>query len=365
MTEPVYEQDRVVGHLVDGEFQPLPPVPEGAAFDSLVDDVCNTIEQLFKDHLDPDYRPCHGQHSSFLMTGHHHSLLRYSHEHGGVESWVKEGTLRSTDALAPVLNAFVAEKRRLVRMRKLAPDWQTTRYDFQVLGSKFGLPTPEELERQSREKYARQQQEQEERRRLGEEEAERNRPQWEREYAQRQRINSVTNALVDMLVGPVATEEEAKKIIAKMGWKTMDVQGYRANDMLERSRKHREVEPLVKGVVEQTTFADSEILNSWGEGKKEYLDTLKYVDDDEELFSPEVCAANFILRKFAEVGVLTSSEIPPLAEGAQRRTFATKAALLAFCPEWYGLLETNTTSLTMSPDGMFILDVLPLDKGNK
>jgi hypothetical protein len=136
--------------------QTVPPVPEGADFDYLVDEVCTNIRHSFDTHLHSDYQYFKDQHSSILMTG--RNRFDRSVGHDGVESWIRRGTLRATEDLNPVLNSFLAEKRQAVRMRKLAPDWQTDHHDFQVLGSKFGLPAPptrEELERQRREERAR------------------------------------------------------------------------------------------------------------------------------------------------------------------------------------------------------------------
>jgi hypothetical protein len=158
----VRKGETILGRVIEGEFQPFAPIPVGADFDNLVDDVCKAVEGLFDKRLHPYYVESQNQHSSFLMTGRHSSLGWGGSEswigHDGVESWIRQGTLRGLEDSNPVLNAFLAEKKQAARMRKLSPDWQLDHYDFQLLGSKFGLPAPptrEELERQRREERTR------------------------------------------------------------------------------------------------------------------------------------------------------------------------------------------------------------------
>lgn len=127
------------------------PAPEGDALIDLIDDVCLTVENFFgsmrvagKTRLHSDLRVSDGQHSTVLTDG----LHRWggSAGHGGVRSWIVEGTLRSTDELTPALNAFLAMMTRRQRMRRVEADWTFDSWGVSWVGSKFGLPAPPSLE---------------------------------------------------------------------------------------------------------------------------------------------------------------------------------------------------------------------------
>jgi len=360
----VRDSERIIGRVVDNEFHPLTPVPQGAAFDNLLDACCTSVESVFKekgkDHLHPDYRVFQGQHASILMTGRHR--LGYSVGHDGVESWIRQGTLRSPEELNPVLNRLLGEKKQAVRMRRLAPDWQTDHYDFQVLGSKFGLPAPptrEELERQRREEEARRQ---EQHRRDDEAYADLRKQQLAKEQAyerspegiRARTVQTVVEKLLEHLPVPVFTPEmsEKERRVALI-------------DADLRREERAAITPYVTRLVELSGWSADAMLKKWNEAtsvKLELDDLLDGVEGREEVTRELFCFRQ-LYDQISEIGVMTPSEIPALDEGMERLTFASRAAVLEFARsgKWGEILEKNKTRLTMSPEHTYVLDAIPLD----
>src|SRR5580700_1366630 len=103
MTEIVFEQDKPVGHLVDGKFVPLSPVPTGDAFDELLDDAILGIER----HPNVKF---------------HLNAAWYAREL--IRKCITVGTLRDTPSWRDAINKIVAKIERDIRLEKRPELWR-------------------------------------------------------------------------------------------------------------------------------------------------------------------------------------------------------------------------------------------------
>jgi hypothetical protein len=165
MSEVFYDSEgNVLGHVVDGKpvfnqtaapVPQAPPVPTGDAFDELLDNCLRMMTGYLGkvlNKLAPELRSDqNGVASTAMLRGKH--PIGFDYGHGGIVSWIREGTLRSSDELSPVLREYVDMMTRRVRLQTVDASWQFDNRAMKWCSQKFGAPvtadppakTPEQI----------------------------------------------------------------------------------------------------------------------------------------------------------------------------------------------------------------------------
>jgi rubrerythrin len=378
-TIPLYAADGVtiVGNLVDGVYTPiqqaLPPAPEGDALDDLLDECCHTIEGFFGSYkrLHPDLQLNEGQHSLILTDGTNKlGLTHFGHE--GVRSWIVRGTLRNVNELTPVLNAFMSDMTRKVRLRKISPDWRLDNDGLIILSSCFGLQAP----RTFAELAAKREADRAARERRNAERAEADRQRREqylaspegqaaaRRDADRQLRLGIVETVLKAIVGEFEPIHLSKD--------STEAESNAANvALLDWRAENRRVEPTIAAVAKATKWSAEAIITIWKELDREYLELVEVLEGIPQALDrlptlEDFCMQALVKKANESISVdtkpvpWTPSSAPPVIEGVER-TLMTRQ-------QWYD--ETRANGDAWFRDGVrvvtrlddkhdFVIDVVP------
>jgi hypothetical protein len=365
---PLYAADgiTIVGHLVDGVVTPIQqailPAPEGDELDDLVDECCHTIENMFGSYkrLHPDLQLSDGQHSLILTDG--TNKLGLTHfGHAGVRSWIVKGSLRSSDELTPVLNAFMSDMVKKVRLRKVEPDWKFDNDALIIISSRFGLQAP----RTFAELAAKREADRVARERRNVEQAEADRVAREKYLAspegQADRRRDTDKTFRQEIVETVLTAIVGEFTPIHLAKDSTEAESNAANvALLEWKADYRRVEPTITAVVEATKWSADAIIGIWKELDREYMELLEVVEDHPKALAKLPALEDFCMKALVDKAnesvttqpaQLTSSSIPPVIDGVER-TLMTRQ-------QWID--ETRTNGDAWFRDGNRI--VVRLDDG--
>ncbi len=353
--------------------QTLAPTPTGQEFDNLLDACCVTIENGFKafGKLHSDLTLRSGQHSTCLTDGetpwHAEGMSK------GVRSWIIEGTLRSEDELTPVLNAFLSDQAKRVRLRQIPPDWKFDCDALIIMGSRFGLQLPRTFEeltaKRAADEVARQQQIAQRKA----DEADKDRLyKLTPEYVEKQRLAKIESdkwekeQWKDNLVRNIVDVIEPPPIFKDRENPTHDENVYAY--CVRENRK--ELKRGFKALIDRTSFAPSTMLRIWREAEEEYTELLEDAEalpnsDEviEKLINPKEFAARRIMDTFKEKAQgWEPSELPELLDGERRLLFDDYKAAVAFMFGEEKLFDTNAISIMLGLDRRWAVDIVAKDK---
>jgi hypothetical protein len=373
MNSPVYAEDKVtlLGYLNDGKFEPIQatqPAPTGDELDELLDACCTTIENAFKAYgrLHPDLWMDDGQHSLVLTDG--RNRLDMGRGHRGVRSWIVEGTLRSADELTPVLNRFLDEQKRLVRLRKVTPEWKFDNDALIVISSRFGLQAPKsfaelkakrEAERLERDRIERQRREQEQAAREAFKQS-----QGGKEQARAQAIRDLKEDTIRAAVDALATRIESDPMpsnMSELSGEEQDTLTRRARGYaLDNAKEYRRIERLIRPVVEASNLSADAIVSIYNKAVQDWIE-LEETIDPKYLPPLEKTIGNYfrkaIMKDQEPSGKLEPSRIPPLLDGVERTLFDSTQKTIDFLAQ-RSIVGVHLF-VRMQDHETFVVDVMP------
>jgi hypothetical protein len=368
-SEFTYNEGVLTGWKTDGVFKALPPAPTGDSLDEILDECCRTIENLFGafKRLHGELQLSDGQHSLILTDG--VTGIGLSRGHEGVRSWITSGSLRSSDELSPVLNAFMSDMAKKVRLRKVEPDWKFDNDALIILGSRFGLQTPRtfaelaakrqadaiareqrkadeaEVARVTREEYLTSPE--------GKAETRRNADQQLRREILEEVLTAIVGEFDPIHLGKDSTDAEVNAARAKLlGWK-QDI-----------SR----LESTLTSVINTTKWSAEAIITIWREADQQYTELVEQFDDDPRILNRLPPLEDFCMRDLVkkanevtpEPVQLTPSSIPPVIDGVERTLMSRQ--------QWLDETRTNgdawflddvRTVVRMDDGQTFVIDKVP------
>jgi hypothetical protein len=354
------------------ELRPIIPVPAptGSDLDNLLDTACTTIENTFRSYktpagqkrLSPELCTSDGQHSTVLTDGMTSWSDKPNKGHAGIRSWITSGTLRSVDELPAVLNAFLSDMTKKLRLRQVSPDWQFDNDALIILSSRFGLPAPRTFEELKEKRTADDTERERQNNQRQTEEKERYQVYLASpEYAEKKRLDDIHQS---------KEERVRDTLLLMVPYVTFkDPENRTRDELIEADIAHEDREYLkkyVEYIVEHTSFAPSTIAQIWREAEDGYKETVELVEGtkyEDELKTLEVVAVENILRTAKEHVEFGSCELPELQEGERRLRF-TWDELMAFMgtSEYSELLDTNDLVTMLGNDGLFAIDVIAKSK---
>jgi hypothetical protein len=341
----IYNDSILLGTQTDGVLTELPPVPTGDELDELLDACCHTIENMFGSYkrLHSDLQLSDGQHSLILTDGRNKLDMAFGHD--GVRSWITRGTLRSVNDLTPVLNSFLSDMTKKVRLRKVQPDWKFDNASLIIISSRFGLQAP----RTFAELAAKREADDTDRERRRIERAETDRVAREkylaspegREATRRSIDEELRRGIVETVLTAIVGEFDSIHLSKEATDAELNAARGR---LLDWKAEHRRVEPKITEVVKATKWTAQAIIDIWREQERGYADLLDTVEDNPKALArlPEaedycmkalVDKANESITDDTQPVPWTPSEIPPVIDGVNR-TLMTRQ-------QWYDESRTN------------------------
>jgi hypothetical protein len=373
--QPVIVNGATLGHLgPDGQIIPVeqkaqttvPPAPEGDELDALLDECCTWMELSCRKRLSRELQPDGDGRSSFTLTeGRDRWGGNANYGHGGVRSWIVDGTLRDISQLRTVVNDFLdAMEARVRRKRWADPDWKLDNNAMVILGSRFGLDQPKTFEELG---ARRAEQEAERQRRASQQEVERKQKQdafnaspeglaqRRRDFLaafKREQLDIVLNAIVPSsfsFADPEhPTEEERTKA--------------RAQGLLA-ARERNHLSQFIKPVVEHTNLSASAIVRIWQEAEENFMKMLEEFEEFEEFEGASGSIEDFCAKQLAHAAneslrgnpapLTRTCGIPDVIPGVKRETGKTFAdlrpAMTRFESQgWTSTLERDFAGLVLT-----------------
>lgn len=140
------EEGRIVGTMDGDVFTPLAPAPIGDQLIDLIDECCEWFEAYVgkaKEKLVPELHADRKGHSRFLMEGLHECGASVGH--GGIRSWIVNGTLRDRQQMAGAVNDYLDRRERRARMTRSSHEWKFDHLAMIDIGAKFSANPPRVL----------------------------------------------------------------------------------------------------------------------------------------------------------------------------------------------------------------------------